>query len=549
MRNFLTLAIALAFSIMALAGCKKKQEESKTETIVAETEITPPAANDEISSKPDFSIIGTWVYIITPSSFDLWKASPPIIDIDSDSSVASEFYETAWRGVIRQTDTYQFIVNNYSAWEAGRKSDENKEWILTYDPDTKRLNFGKHSFRLALIPRYCDLDIGNKAHPAKFTASSTLAPQGKINYDVANLGNSNRSVAWCEGVEGHGIGERINMQVNTSANFTTLTIVNGYVKNQTTLRNNSSAKTLRLYVNGELRTDLHLSGSMYPQRFTFPESFTETDLSFEILEVYPGKKFEDACITSITLDKDPLPCRAEYKPKGAQYIINSTESDAMEKLGMNVTPQVEIVGWSEKNLFAYRHRYYEDNATGKFWNYRFAVVNAINSKLLENDVVRIEADGPIDVNLSSQYQSKWDALLRKHNIDGSVGDPLSSSFRDELLQFPVDGHYSDFSPFSITRTTEGDVENGIPWVDTLKWKLNLGSRHGSKVIIVHNGQRYSSIYNDLYAYKILGYLKGPRKDMIAVVVGNYGWTPASGGSRKFTLYVFGTDLEPYIEGK
>jgi|GEM_PF-1278901 len=149
------------------------------------------------------------------------------------------------------------------------------------------------------------------AQPIEWTASSTLAPQGKNRYNVTNLQSTDPSLAWCEGVKGQGIGERVNAKIiaSDSAHIKSLVIVNGYAKDQTTWQNNSRIKTLRLYVGGKHLSDLHLSDSIKPQIIQLPESIAvkgdnQLDLSFEIAEVYPGSKFEDACMTSILLDID-----------------------------------------------------------------------------------------------------------------------------------------------------------------------------------------------------------------------------------------------------
>jgi len=177
------------------------------------------------------------------------------------------------------------------------------------------------------------IGYGGPAYKEEFTASSTLASQGKVRYEAANLLNNtnyggDRSITWCEGVKGHGIGERVNMRITTQINredgiaFRTLMIVNGYAKNQTTWQNNSRVKKLRLYVGGEVWGDLHLRDIIKPQIFNFPDNLKirphksgkktakplidriksatyQTDLSFEIIEVYPGSKFDDTCITGI----------------------------------------------------------------------------------------------------------------------------------------------------------------------------------------------------------------------------------------------------------
>ena len=181
------------------------------------------------------------------------------------------------------------------------------------------------------------------SYEEEFSASSVLAPQGNTRYDATNLQNNttfggSRATTWCEGVEGHGIGERINMRTTTRGDysedgtgFSALMIVNGYARNQTTWKNNGRVKILRLYVGDRRWCDLHLRDVIRPQVFIFPEHLLikphisgkkvipaeneqydeydrivnwtyQTDLSFEIVEVYAGDKYEDTCITGIALD-------------------------------------------------------------------------------------------------------------------------------------------------------------------------------------------------------------------------------------------------------
>ncbi|MDR3002343.1 MAG: hypothetical protein LBU89_13910 [Fibromonadaceae bacterium] len=148
-------------------------------------------------------------------------------------------------------------------------------------------------------------------YKGKFTTSSTLAPQGNIHYSAKNLESGNLQAAWCEGVDGNGIGEHINMniEIKGKAQFTSLMVVNGYAKNQTTWNNNARVKVFRLYVDGKYWSDLHLANIIKPQIFHFPshlkiepEEGHQVNLTFEILEVYPGVRFEDTCITGIALD-------------------------------------------------------------------------------------------------------------------------------------------------------------------------------------------------------------------------------------------------------
>jgi len=166
-----------------------------------------------------------------------------------------------------------------------------------------------------------------------FTATSTLAPAGANRYDAENLRNDKnrakgggiRATTWCEGAAGYGIGERVNMSVKTKGNvgsdekrrFRSLLIVNGYAKDATVWKNNSRVKILRLHVGGKHWCDLYLQDIIKPQIFHLPDNLLiypakhgrvltekvyQTDLSFEIIETYPGDKFDDTCITGIALD-------------------------------------------------------------------------------------------------------------------------------------------------------------------------------------------------------------------------------------------------------
>ncbi|MCL2260813.1 MAG: fibrobacter succinogenes major paralogous domain-containing protein [Fibromonadales bacterium] len=152
------------------------------------------------------------------------------------------------------------------------------------------------------------LAITATAQSVEWTASSTLAPQGKTRYDAANLGNGDNSNTWCEGVKGQGIGERVNAKITGFANshVKSLVIVNGFARNQTTWQNNSRIKKLRLHVGDRHLSDFNVSDNIKPQTINLPEtlplSTNKLDLSFEIMEVYPGSKYDDLCVTGISFD-------------------------------------------------------------------------------------------------------------------------------------------------------------------------------------------------------------------------------------------------------
>ena len=137
-----------------------------------------------------------------------------------------------------------------------------------------------------------------------------MAPQGNNKYDAKNLYDLNPLSAWVEGVKGQGIGEYVVYtldQVNVP--ISSINIKNGYVKNETAWKNNSRVKKLKVYYNNKPVAILNLQDSRTEQVFDvkalklnllgkeIQQSFS---IKFEILDVYPGAKYEDTAISEIS---------------------------------------------------------------------------------------------------------------------------------------------------------------------------------------------------------------------------------------------------------
>jgi len=156
-------------------------------------------------------------------------------------------------------------------------------------------------------------------------ASSTLASTGEKSYSSSNLFNMSRYGTWCEGVSGYGIGEYVDVsyaigycrdfekepdsedssdEPRQPFYFSSICIVNGYAENDDLWRNNSRVKTLKMYVNGELRGYIELEDTITPQYFALYDisgiSAVETIFRFEIEDVYAGRLYDDTCLTGIS---------------------------------------------------------------------------------------------------------------------------------------------------------------------------------------------------------------------------------------------------------
>ncbi|MDR1896569.1 MAG: hypothetical protein LBR10_07255 [Prevotellaceae bacterium] len=136
--------------------------------------------------------------------------------------------------------------------------------------------------------------------PDGIRASSYLIENGKA-YLPNNL-NSEVGKAWVEGVEGQGIHEKLFIRqsgisaIHISLGFVSYARPNLYEEN-------SRPKKIRVSVEGLFSFEVNLSDTPNFQTINLPKELQKNDiLVIEILEVYPGTKYEDTCINCIIYD-------------------------------------------------------------------------------------------------------------------------------------------------------------------------------------------------------------------------------------------------------
>jgi len=153
------------------------------------------------------------------------------------------------------------------------------------------------------------------------TATSTLAAQGKHNYDVVNIkGDPTREIQspWAEGVEGDGIGESITLNVKRALPLYGILIQPGYYEyddKDVWLKNNRVA-ALEITLNDE-----HTFTENIPdERFERPYLIRVRDytkpvnkIKLVIKGVHRGTQFRDTCISLVEL-RAPLTKKPEIQP-------------------------------------------------------------------------------------------------------------------------------------------------------------------------------------------------------------------------------------------
>ena len=137
---------------------------------------------------------------------------------------------------------------------------------------------------------------------SEVTSSSALSAKyaGENAHDFSILN------AWAEGVPGGGVGEYLLYTFpGKSAPVTIVEILNGYTKTKKAWKNNGRVKRLKMYYNGKPYAILELKDTRSLQSFNvgqlgpFEAAAPDWTLKFEILEVYPGDKYDDTVITEL----------------------------------------------------------------------------------------------------------------------------------------------------------------------------------------------------------------------------------------------------------
>lgn len=162
--------------------------------------------------------------------------------------------------------------------------------------------------------------------PATESASSSLASQGGIDYLADNAHDLNYKNVWVEGVAGYGVGEYLEYDFpQSSPRITEIIVVNGHVKSEKAWRNNSRVKKLKVYIKGEAYAILNLTDQRAAQHFKVDtigffdrnigyvkaKKLPTWKMKFEILEIYPGDKYEDTVISEIYFDGIDVHCFAK----------------------------------------------------------------------------------------------------------------------------------------------------------------------------------------------------------------------------------------------
>ncbi|ANF94907.1 discoidin domain-containing protein [Paenibacillus bovis] len=130
---------------------------------------------------------------------------------------------------------------------------------------------------------------------ASIKASSSLADQSGHSYRPENLIDGDMRTGWCEGAKGDGIGESITINFGKEQMISGMELVNGLATSEKAYKANNRVKKIKLeFSDGRVLT---LDTYFMEQYFDIP--ITASSVQMTILEVDPGEKYHDTCMTRL----------------------------------------------------------------------------------------------------------------------------------------------------------------------------------------------------------------------------------------------------------
>jgi Domain of unknown function (DUF4424) len=139
-------------------------------------------------------------------------------------------------------------------------------------------------------------------------ASSVLAPADGKTYDAAKIKSGE---VWSEGKAGPGIGEWLELKPIAPKPLAAIAISPGIVKNDELFQANARPKKILINLNDEHQFSADIPDTKEVCRIPitgYAKPVTKIRLTFK--EVWPGAKFEDLCVSGVSLE-----VRLDKKPK------------------------------------------------------------------------------------------------------------------------------------------------------------------------------------------------------------------------------------------
>lgn len=275
---------------------EEKQEDDTPGRVVENTEKTPDDgsagaynSNDENNTGDTNDNLKESETDLSPAPTDVGISTPaPVDDINDDKSQGAD--EELPSDIDEGTN------------EVGNGADQTSEPVddtITENTPSPTLIEKEDGFMVYEVQELTKKDI------EKIIASSTLTETG-FDHKVENLLDKNKESCWCEGVEGAGINEYVEVTFKKEMLISEVDIFNGYSKKQKSYENNGRVSKIKIYyTGGSIETDLkdkswkEVEGKEFTDIISFNTPIETNYIRIVILGAFDGTKFEDTCISEL----------------------------------------------------------------------------------------------------------------------------------------------------------------------------------------------------------------------------------------------------------
>lgn len=239
-----------------------------------------------------------------------WRCTG-LVEGGSPQTVFEKF--AAWRGTIHRQPhgslvEYRFLHEDGRWFDIDARENEVRQQLVVAAWSASKISISGEKTALpdSLLIKDLALLEPTSNEPRNLSpfvmassSSQLAADEGGI-YDAWAVVDGQASQPWCEGDEGEGSGEWIQLDFTSPVEMTSLRLTNGYQKEGFLYDINSRVKTLAIFVDGNLvdqwllfdspeQQSINLAGDVVP-------GILATSLRVVIEETYPGWEFEDTCI-------------------------------------------------------------------------------------------------------------------------------------------------------------------------------------------------------------------------------------------------------------
>ncbi|PHP67198.1 hypothetical protein CSC94_09095 [Zhengella mangrovi] len=136
----------------------------------------------------------------------------------------------------------------------------------------------------------------------RYCVDSVLEPQSGNWYGADNLIDGAGDTAWCEGVNGPGLGQRIVISIRGGAPFDRIMLWNGYQKSRTAFTRNGRPSALRVETDLGENITFQLPDKLGEVVLGLNRMAVRSEVVLTIEDIYRGSHYADTCISDVFID-------------------------------------------------------------------------------------------------------------------------------------------------------------------------------------------------------------------------------------------------------